>query len=327
MSESTRGVSRPPSLVQRRLQGTQRFLVQLGRYPLAFVAFWLVLCFLGISVFGHLLAPYPYDAVQPDPSSCVTRANGSTRCAALDNAPPSLQHLFGTDRNGRDVFSRLLYGARYTIGLPLVATFLAVTLGTLTGLLLGYVGGALDEIASRLIDILLSVPAIILALVSLSTIVPTLSQSQNPLVTALGATNIALVIVIVLLYTPIVTRVIRASTLSVRERGYVEVARLRGESTAYILLREIFPTVVPALAVEASLRFSYAIFLVASLGFLGLGAQPPLSEWGRMVLDARSAYVNAPWALWFPVAAIAVLVISTNITADGLQRLYNQNER
>lgn len=225
------------------------------------------------------------------------------------------------------MFSRLLAGARFTIGLPLVATLLAVTLGTLLGLLLGYVGGLLDEIVSRLIDILLSIPAIILALVSLSTIVPALSASDNVLVNTVGATNLALVVVIVLLYTPIVTRVIRASTLSVRDRGYVEVARLRGESVGYILLREIFPTVVPALAVEASLRFSYAIFLVASLGFLGLGAQPPMSEWGRMVLDARDTYVSAPWALWFPVGAIAVLVISTNLMADGLQRMYQRGDR
>lgn len=326
MAETTLGVVRPPSFLQRRWSAGRVFFTRLRRYPAGFVGFGLVIMFLVISLFGHLIAPYPYDAVQTDPSACVTRANGSTRCGALKNAAPSAKHVFGTDRNGRDVLSRLLYGARYTIGLPLVATALSVTLGTLMGLLLGYMGGTLDEVVSRLIDILLSIPAIILALVSLSTIVPTLAASQNPLVKSLGATNIALVFVIVLLYTPIVTRVIRASTLSVRERGYVELARLRGESTVYILLREIFPTVVPALAVEASLRFSYAIFLVASLGFLGLGAQPPLSEWGRMVLDARSNYASAPWALWFPVAAIAMLVISTNLMADGLQRIYQRGD-
>lgn len=298
---------------------------RLARYPLSLVATLIVLVFLLIGAFGHLLAPYPYDAVQPDPNRCVTRGE-SVRCAALSNAPPSTAHPFGTDRNGRDVFSRLLYGARYTIGLPLVATLLAVALGTGLGLLIGYVGGALDEVVSRSIDILLSIPAIILALVSLSTVVPTLAASPNPIVQAIGPINIALVLVIVLLYTPIVARVIRAATLGLRDRGYVELAKLRGESTLYILLREIFPSVVPALAVEAALRFSYAIFLVASLGFLGLGAQPPIPEWGRMVLDSRSTFSAAPWALWFPVGAIALLVISVNLTADGLQRLYSESE-
>jgi peptide/nickel transport system permease protein len=296
-------------------------------YPIAFAGFLGVLVFLTMGLIGDVIAPYPFDAVQPDLTQCVTRANGNTRCAALENAPPSSQHLLGTDRNGRDVLSRLLHGARYTIGLPLVATVFAVILGAFIGLLIGYVGGTFDEIVSRGIDILLSIPAIILALVALSTIVPSLQMSNNALVDLLGATNIALVTVIVLLYTPIVARVTRSSTLSVRERGFIELAKLRGESTLYILLREILPTVIPALTVEASLRFSYAIFLVASLGFLGLGAQPPIPEWGRMVLDARDTYALAPWGLWVPVIAIALLVISVNLMADGLQRIYRREEK
>ncbi len=315
----------PLAALQRRWWGFWRFWRRLARQPLAFAATLIVLFFMTISIVGHWIAPYPYDAVQPDPDRCVARGE-ALRCAALSNAPPSLAHPFGTDRNGRDVLSRLLYGARYTIGLPLVATLLSVSLGTGLGLLIGYAGGAVDEVISRLIDILLSIPAIILALVSLSTVVPTLAASSNPLVQALGPINIALVLVIVLLYTPIVARVIRAATLGLRDRGYVELAKLRDESTLYILLREIFPGVVPALAVEAALRFSYAIFLVASLGFLGLGAQPPIPEWGRMVLDARPTLTAAPWALWFPVGAIALLVISVNLMADGLQRLYQENE-
>ncbi len=315
----------PPTFLQRRWRGVKRFWRRLARHPLAFSATLMVLIFLLMSVVGHWLAPYPYDAIQPDPERCVTRGE-AVRCAALSNAPPSPAHPFGTDRNGRDVFSRLLYGARFTIGLPLVATLLAVALGTGLGLLIGYVGGVVDEVISRAIDILLSIPAIILALVSLSTVVPTLAASPNALVQSIGPINIALVLVIVLLYTPIVARVIRAATLGLRDRGYVELAKLRGESTFYILLREIFPGVVPALAVEAALRFSYAIFLVASLGFLGLGAQPPIPEWGRMVLDARPTLNAAPWALWFPVGAIALLVISVNLMADGLQRVYQESD-
>ena len=137
----------------------------------------------------------------------------------------------------------------------------------------------------------------------------------------IGPSSWGIVAVIVLLYTPIVTRVIRSATLGLRSAGYVEAARLRGESTAYILFREILPGVLPALAVEAALRFSYAIFLTASLGFLGLGVQPPSPDWGRMVYEARLDE-RAPWAMWFPAAAIALLVISVNLTADGLRRVF-----
>ena len=326
VTNTTVGSAKTPSFFARRWMSTRVFLRQLRNYPSAFVGFILVIVFLLMGLVGSIVAPYPFDAVQPNPNQCVTRSNGSTRCAALENTPPSSSHLLGTDRNGRDILSRLLYGARFTIGLPLVATILAVIVGTLIGLLIGYVGGKLDEVVSRAIDILLSIPAIILALVALSTIVPSLEMSNNAIVDLIGATNIALVTVIVLLYTPIVARVTRASTLSVRERGFIEVAKLRGESIFYILLREILPTVIPALTVEASLRFSYAIFLVASLGFLGLGAQPPIPEWGRMVLDARETYAVAPWALWTPVVAIALLVISVNLMADGLQRIYRREE-
>jgi len=125
-----------------------------------------------------------------------------------------------------------------------------------------------------------------------------------------------------LLYVPIVTRVIRSATLNVRSLGYVEAARLRGETTLYIVFKEIFPAILPALAVEAALRFSYAIFLVASLGFLGLGVQPPSPDWGRMVAESRPEYIRAAWTLWYPSLAIATLVIGVNLMADGLRRIF-----
>jgi peptide/nickel transport system permease protein len=221
--------------------------------------------------------------------------------------PPSVEHPFGTDRLGRDVYSRVLWGAREIIVIPGVATVIAVVLGTTVGLTLGYRGGWLDEIVSRALDSLLSIPALVLALVMLGTI---------------GPSNIGIIIVIVLLYVPIVTRVIRAAALNIRASGYIEAARLRGESTAYILFREMLPGVLPALVVEAALRFSYAIFLTSSLGFLGLGIQPPSPDWGRMVSEARANFSRTPWELWFPAGAIAVLVIGINLLADGLRRIF-----
>ncbi len=297
------------------------FLRRMAQRPMAFLGLIIVCGYLLVMLTAPMIAPHGFSDVLDDPNNCITR-NNQTRCAALKNAPPSAEHLMGTDRNGRDVLSRIFYGTRETIGLPIVATLLSVMLGTVIGLAIGYYGGWIDEIVSRILDSLLAIPALIMALVTLATIVPTLAMSDIPLVQSLGAVNIALIFVITLLYTPIVARVIRSATLNLRDRGYVEIARLRGESTAYILFSEILPGVLPALVVEGSLRFSYAIFLVASLGFLGLGAQPPSPEWGRMVLDARSQYATAPWALWYPVLAIAILIISVNLMSDGLQRIF-----
>jgi peptide/nickel transport system permease protein len=194
----------------------------------------------------------------------------------------------------------------------------------------GYYGGWIDEILSRIIDSLLALPALVLALVTLTTVQPMLSTTELPLlremVAFFGSTAISLTFVIVLLYVPIVARVVRSATLNVRDLGFIEAAKLRGESTAYILFREILPSVLPALVVEAALRFSYAIFLVASLGFLGLGAQPPSPEWGRLVLDARETANLAPWNVYFPVAAIATLIVSLNLMSDGLRRVLRNEE-
>jgi peptide/nickel transport system permease protein len=127
-------------------------------------------------------------------------------------------------------------------------------------------------------------------------------------------------IVIVVVYTPIVSRVVRSVVLGVKDRGFVEAARLHGETLGRILFREILPSVLPALAVEAALRFSYAIFLVASLGFLGVGVQPPNPNWGLMIKEARNYVHQVPWALYFPAAAISLLVIGINLMADGLKK-------
>lgn len=250
-----------------------------------------MILFLVIALIGPMIAPYSYDTV----------IRGAARLA------PSATYLFGTDRLGRDVFSRVLWGARDIIILPLLASLTAIAIGTAIGLAMGYYRGLLDAIVSRIFDGLIAIPALVLALVMLGTI---------------GASPIGIFAVIVLLYTPIVARVVRASTLSMRSMGYIEAARLRGESGFYILFRELLPGVLPALVVEGALRFSYAIFLTASLGFLGLGFQPPSPEWGRQVNEARDAFSQTPWALWFPAGAIALLVIGVNLFSDGLRRIF-----
>ncbi|MBL8154213.1 MAG: ABC transporter permease [Anaerolineae bacterium] len=266
-------------------------LMQIAARPLSLVGLVVVFAFLLLALFGPVLAPYEYDAI----------IRGAAR------QPPSPDFLFGTDRLGRDVFSRILWGAREMIAIPGTATVLAVLFGTALGLFLGYFGGWIDELISRVLDSLLAIPAMLLALVMLGTI---------------GPSSIGIIVVITVLYVPIVGRVIRSATLNIRSSGYIEAARLRGETTGYILFREILPGVLPALAVEAALRFSYAIFLTASLGFLGLGVQPPSPDWGRLVNEAREGYARTPWALWFPVGAIGLLVIGVNLLADGLRRVF-----
>lgn len=249
----------------------------------------IVLLFLLMTVAAPLLAPY----------SATEQIAGAARQA------PSAQHWFGTDRLGRDVLSRVIWGAQDVLGLAGLGTLLAVFLGAAIGLFSGYKGGWIDEITFRLFDSLLAMPALLLALLLLGTVGP----SRN-----------SVMIVIVVVYTPIVARVVRSVVLGIKPKGFVEAARVRGEPLGYILFREILPSVMPALAVEGALRFSYAIFLVASLGFLGVGVQPPSPNWGLMVSEARTYVSLTPWALYFPVAAISLLVIGVNLMADGLKR-------
>ena len=248
-----------------------------------------VLVFLALAAVGPLVAPY-----------------GPTDQVLLDRAQaPSAAHWFGTDRLGRDVFSRVVAGARDILLLAGGGTALAVLLGTATGLWTSARGGWIEEVTFRLYDALLALPALLLALLLLGTVGPSRSS---------------VLLVIAVAYTPIVARVVRSVVLSVKAREWVAAARLQGESPRWILLREILPSVLPALAVESALRFSYAIFLVASLGFLGVGVQPPSPDWGLMVAEARDYVYLTPWSLAFPAAAISGLVVSVNLAADGLGR-------
>ena len=296
------------------------FLRDLARRPVSFAGLIVTLMFIVLAVIGPALAPYSYDTMIRGTDI------GTENRAALKGQPPSAMFPFGTDQRGRDIYSRMLWGIRETLGLPLVATVLSVILGSLLGAFIGFTGGRIDEIISRLLDSLLSIPTLVLALVAISTLVPILSDTPGPVVRLLGPANISLTLVIVIVYVPIIARVARSATLSIRYAGYIEQAKLRGETRAYILFREIFPGILPTLVVEASLRLSYAIILVTSLGFLGLGVQPPTAEWGRMVLDARPRILDEPWEIWIPVIGIALLIISVNLMSDGLRRVLRKED-
>ena len=262
----------------------------------------IVSVFLILALFGPMLAPY----AENDQKQPVAAA-------------PSAAYPFGTDHLGRDVFSRVILGAGSILAKAGLGTLVAVIFGTALGLWIGFAGGWLDEVISRLIDALLATPALLVALVILGIV-----RAMDIPTGSFGAwlSDRAVLLVIALVYVPIVARVVRSATLDVKTREFIQAARIRGESTVYIIFREILPSVVPALVVEASLRFSYAIFLVASLGFLGVGARPPSADWGLMVNENRGGlYALTPWALNYPAAAIAILVIGVNLLSDAVKNI------
>jgi peptide/nickel transport system permease protein len=269
--------------------GWLRVLRALYARPSSAFGTTVVLGFLLLAVFGPYVAPY----------------SATQQSLAAARQPPSLEHLFGTDRLGRDVFSRVVLGTRDIFVLAGFGTLLAVVVGTLVGMVSSYLGGWWEEVTYRLFDSLLAMPALLLALLLLGTLGP----SRN-----------SVLLVIAVAYTPIVARVVRSVVLVTKTKDYVLSARLQGEPMAYILRKEILPSVLPALAVESALRFSYAIFLVASLGFLGVGVQPPNPDWGLMVSEARTFAAITPWALYSPAAAISLLVVGMNLMADGLKQ-------
>ena len=218
---------------------------------------------------------------------------------------PSVEALLGTDFLGRDVLSRVLWGGRSVIALAGLSVLIAYAGGLAVGLAAGYSRGLLDPILMRSADVLLSLPALLFLLV---------------LVTGLGSSRTVLVVGVALIQMPLVARIIRSATQTQSIRGFVEAAAARGERTSAILGRELLPNIVPTIAADVGLRLAYAIILVASVNFLGLGLQPPDADWGLMVSENRSGLNLNPLAVLAPATMIALLTIAVNMVGDAVAR-------
>lgn len=239
-----------------------------------------------------LMAPWiaPHDPAHIDP--------------AIGFAGRSASHWLGTDNLGRDVLSRLVYGARLSLGIVLVATLLIMSAGVAVGIAAGYVGGLLDDVLMRLVDTILSVPSLLLGLA----IVGTLGPGMGSLMFGLAS-----------IWWVGYARVVRGLVLSLRERGFVDAARALGATDRRIVICHILPSILPAVAVLASLEMGELVLAISGLSFLGLGVQPPTPEWGAMLNDGRTFFFTAPMLMLYPGLVISVAVLGFNLLGDGLR--------
>ncbi|MFP7272447.1 ABC transporter permease [Bacillus safensis] len=261
---------------------------QFFQHKLAVIGSVIVFLFLILAIFAPLIAPYE-----------INEQSLGERFSA-----PSAAHWFGTDDFGRDIFSRVVHGARISLWVGFFSVLGSVILGTLLGLIAGYGGRVLDAVISRLFDILLAFPSILLAIAIVSILGPSL---QNALI-AIAIINV-----------PTFGRLVRSKVLSIKQEEYVLAAKAVGMSHGRIVLRHILPNSMVPVIVQATLAIGTAIIEAAALGFLGLGAQAPSPEWGKMLADARPYLVQAPWTLFFPGIAIMLTVLGFNLMGDGLR--------
>jgi peptide/nickel transport system permease protein len=261
---------------------------RLRRRKGAMAALFVVIFLIAVAVLAPWIAPY-------DPTQT---SFGQVR------KPPSWLHWFGTDEVGRDVLSRVLFGARASLSAGLVSVGIAVGAGVPLGLLAGYAGGWVDTVLSRMVDAMLAIPFLILAITLAAFLGPSLSNAMI----AIGVTS-----------TPVFIRLTRGQTLGAKVEDYVEAARAVGNPHWRIALRHVLPNIVPPLLVQASLAIAGAIIAEAALSFLGLGQQPPAPSWGSMLNSAQRFLAQAPWMAFWPGFAIFFAVLSFNLLGDGLR--------
>jgi peptide/nickel transport system permease protein len=274
----------------RLVGGITRIWRVIRANSLSTVGFLIVFGLVLVAIFAPFIAPY-------EPSA-----------QDLDNtlAPPSADHPFGTDNTGRDIFSRIVFGTRYAIAIAVVVVTLETIIGVSLGLVAGYYKGRVDESIMRLLDVLVSLPPLLLAMV---------------IVTTFGINIWNAMIAIGIVYIPMMSRTVRSSTLSIREETYVQAAEGLGYDSPRVMLKHILPNAVPPIVVLGTTDVAYALIDVATLSFLGLGIQPPKPSWGAMANAAREYILVTPWPIVFPTLAIAIGVLGFNLLGMGLREV------
>ncbi|PDT13110.1 D-ala-D-ala transporter subunit [Rhizobium sp. J15] len=272
------------SSAQQIHQGWQKFSL----HPLGLAGLVIIVLLMVVATAAPLLTSY--DPIVQDMAGRL--------------APPSAEHWLGTDNFGRDVFARVIYGARTTLYIIMLVTIIVAPLGLLIGTFSGYFGGIVDEILMRITDIFLSFPGLVLALGFAAALGP-------------GITNA--IIAISLTAWPPIARLARAETLSLRKADYIAAVRLQGATSIAIITRHILPMCIPSVIVRVTLNMAGIIITAAGLGFLGLGAQPPWPEWGSMAASGREFMLDSPWVIAAPGIAIALVSLSFNLVGDALR--------
>jgi peptide/nickel transport system permease protein len=261
---------------------------RLKRNRAAIVGGVIVLLFAGIAILAPLISPYP-----PNEGDLTQRLKA-----------PSREHLLGTDPLGRDLLSRVIYGARISLQIQVVAVSIAMVIGTLLGMVGGYYGGRFDHLIMRLMDILLAFPGIFLAISIIAVLGPGLAN----LMLAAGIYSI-----------PQFARIVRGSVLSLKEKEFIEAARAVGEDDFSILFRYLLPNSIAPIIIQTTLRMATVLLTASGLSFLGLGVQPPTAEWGAMLSNARAYLITAPHVATVPGLAIMLVVMGFNLFGDGLR--------
>lgn len=268
------------------------FILQLKKSPRAIFGLSVLIIWIFLAIFGPTLVSWTYTEMDMENQMI---------------APGEAGHLLGTDALGRDVWSRIVYGSRSILTVALLTSLLSSIAGILIGFVAGYFGGVVDTFFLRIMDILMAIPPLVLSMVVLG---------------ILGnSTILSLTIIVSIAYTPATARVARGALLTCKSTEYVDAARIRGESHLYIMFIEILPNTIGPVIVEITARFAYSIMMIASLGFLGVGLQPPTPDWGMMVIENKSIIRAAPWSVLYPSLAIASLVIAVSLFSDFVSKV------
>ncbi len=280
-----------------KIMGISRTLAEMIREDRYFAAgFTVISIIIMLSAAANIVSPY-----DPYKIDLVNKLMG-----------PSLEHPMGTDQLGRDLFTRILYGGRYTLFLSASAIAIALAIGLLVGTLSGYYRGWLDLAVQRVVDILMAFPSIILAIV---------------LATILGYGLQTLVIAVAIAESPFMIRVIRAAVIGIRDLPYIEAVKLMGYGDLYVILRHVIPNIVYIVIPQTTLQMGSAILIIAALGFLGIGIKPPIPEWGSMLNEARTYLMNHPHLLLFPGLMIFLSIVSFNIVGESLKTRFDPRVR